>query len=72
MANVKELESTTLSIEVEKGLDKDGNPAYKKKNFSGIKGEAALDNVYAVANAIAGVLEENTRSYFLNETSIIK
>lgn len=33
MAISKELMTTTLSIEVQSGVDKDGNPSYKKKIF---------------------------------------
>lgn len=33
MAVSKELMTTTLSIEVESGVDKDGNPSYKNTHY---------------------------------------
>ena len=72
MASLKTFESKTLSIEVENGVDKDGNPKYRKKNFSNIKEEAVLDNIYAVAEAISPLLNANTGNYFINETSLIQ
>ncbi|NSB15220.1 DUF1659 domain-containing protein [Clostridium beijerinckii] len=69
MAVTKTIDSVSLSIEVQKALDKAGNPIYTKKTFSGIKTDAAPENVYAVADAIKGVMEANTRDYFINESS---
>jgi len=69
MAVTKTIDSISLSIEVQKALDKAGDPIYTKKTFSGIKTDATPDNVYAVADAIKGVMEANTRDYFINESS---
>ncbi len=69
MAVTKTIDSVSLSIEVQKGLDKAGDPIYTKKTFSCIKTDATLENVYAIADAIKGVLEANTRDYFINESS---
>ena len=46
MATSKELKTTTLNIEVQSSVDKDGNPSYKKKNFSGINGDATPETLY--------------------------
>jgi len=69
MAVTKTIDSVSLSIEVQKGLDKAGDPIYTKKTFSGIKTDATPDNVYDVADAIKGVMEAKTRDYFINESS---
>ncbi len=69
MAVTKTIDSVSLSIEVQKALDKAGDPIYTKKTFSSIKTDATHDNVYAVADAIKGVMEANTRDYFINESS---
>ncbi|WP_017210270.1 DUF1659 domain-containing protein [Clostridium beijerinckii] len=69
MAVTKTIDSVSLSIEVEKGLDKTGDPIYTKKTFSGIKTDATPENIYAVADAIKAVMEANTRDYFINESS---
>ena len=71
MAISKELVATTLSIEVQNSVDKDGNPSYKKKNFSGIKSKATPEAVAAVADAIKSVLAASTRSTFINESSVL-
>ena len=70
MAISKELKTTTLSIEVQSGIDKDGNPSYKKKNFSGINGDATP--LVAVADAIKLVLANQTRDTLVNEISILE
>lgn len=69
MAVSKVLNGASLSIEVENGTDKLGNPVYKKKNFSGVKITATPENIFAVATSIAGVLSNTTRDSFINETS---
>ena len=71
MAISKELRTTTLSIEVQSGIDKDGNPSYKKKNFSGIKGNAAPEALVTVADAIRWVLANETRYTLVNEISVL-
>ena len=48
MAITKVLASSALVIEVENGSDKNGAPTYRKKSFAGVKGNAAVENVYAV------------------------
>ena len=72
MAISKELRTTTLSIEVQSGIDKDGNPSYKKKNFSGIKGNAAPEALVTVADAIKLVLAKPTRDTLVNEISVLE
>lgn len=72
MAISKELMTTTLSIEVESGVDKDGNPSYKKKNFSGIKGDATPEALATVADAIKLVLANQTRYTLVNEISMLE
>lgn len=72
MAVNKILETTTLSIEVEKGVDKEGNTLYGKKTFSGIKNNADIEKINAVAEGISSVLNENTRYFYVTETSVIQ
>ena len=71
MAISKELMTTTLSIEVENGVDKDGNPSYKKKNFSAINGDATPEALATVADAIKLVLANETTYTLVNEISIL-
>lgn len=71
MSVTKTIDSVSLSIEVQKGLDKAGDPIYTKKTFASIKSDATADNVYAVADAIKDVLEAKTKDYFINESSTL-
>lgn len=72
MAISKELRATTLSIEVQSSVDKDGNPSYKKKNFSGINSQATPEAIATVADAIKSVLYNSTRYTFINESSVLE
>jgi len=69
MAVNKVLSSTSLSIEVQSGTDAAGLPVFKKKSFSGIKLDAADQNIYDVAVAISGVINNTVRDYYVNNTS---
>jgi len=69
MAVNKQLDSASFFIEVESGTDSTGAATYKKKTFSGIKKDAASENVFNVAEAIKLVLKAGTRDSFMNETS---
>lgn len=69
MAVVKQLNSTSLVLEIENGTDKAGAPVYRKKSFSGVKGDATAEDAYAVAEAMKSVLANGTRDIYLADTS---
>lgn len=69
MAVTKTIDSISLSIEVQKSVDKAGDPVYTKKTFGNVKTDADVQNIYDVAEAIKGILEAKTRDYFINESS---
>ncbi|GEP63132.1 hypothetical protein CBE01nite_09000 [Clostridium beijerinckii] len=69
MAVTKVMNSATLSIEVQKGTDKAGDPIYSKKSFSNVRINADAQNVYEVAEAIKLVLDASTRDSFITESS---
>ena len=71
MAINKVVSTTSLILEIESGVDSKGSTTYKKKSFSGVKANAPLDNVFAVANAISNVLVKSTNDIYLAETSIL-
>ena len=71
MAITKVLASSALVIEVENGSDKNGVPTYRKKSFTGVKGDAAVENVYAVADAVKAVMKKPTRNYYLNDSNLL-
>ena len=72
MAVSKELMTTTLSIEVESGVDNKANISYKKKNFSGINGDATPETLATVADVIRLVLANETRYTLVNEISMLE
>ena len=69
MAVSKVVTGTSMTIEVEKGTDKAGDPIYGKKTFSNLRNNVELQNAYDVATAIKGVLEANSREVALVVTS---
>ena len=71
MALSKLIVSTSLSIEVENGVDASGDPKYTKKTFSDVKSDAALENIYDVAQAIKNVLNASTGETYINTTHSI-
>jgi hypothetical protein len=69
MAVNKIVNGTTLNIEVQKGVDKSGDPLYTKKTFTNIRNDVSEQNAYDVAEAIKAVLEASTRSASLTVSS---
>ena len=69
MAISKSINSTTLNIEVQKGLDKAGVPIYTNKSFANLRDDVDEQNAYDVAEAIKVVLAANTRSTSLTVSS---
>lgn len=69
MAVSKTISETSLSIEVQKGTDKAGDPIFTKKTFANVKTDATPQNIYDVAEAIKAVMSVKTRDYFVNESS---
>ena len=69
---VKKLPTTiSLALEVQNGVDSNGNPKYSKKSFSGVKADSDPANVLAVGTAISEVLANDTNGCYLTETSLI-
>ena len=69
MAVSKIVNGTTLSIEVQKGVDKSGDPLYTKKSFANVRNDVSEQNAYDVAEAIKAVLETSTRNTSLTVAS---
>ena len=69
MAVTKTVSETSLSIEVQKGTDKSGDPIFTKKTFSNVRNDVDEKNAYDVAEAIKAVLEASARSTSLNVSS---
>jgi Protein of unknown function (DUF1659). len=71
MAVEKNASSKSLSIEIQSGTDDSGNPTYSKKSFSNVRTDVDAQKAYDVAEAIKAVLDQPTRSYFLNSASTL-
>jgi hypothetical protein len=69
MAVSKVVNKISLSIEVQKGTDKSGDPIYAKKTFSNLRNDVDEQNAYDVAEAIKAILDASTRSTSLNVSS---
>ena len=69
MAVNKAVESTSVTIEVQNGVDKAGDPIFSKKTFSNVKEDADLQSVYDVADAIKNIMDGETRDTLINVTS---
>lgn len=69
MAVNKTVESTSISIEVQNGQDKVGDPTFAKKTFSNVKEDSDLQAVYDVADAIKNIMDGETRDTLINVTS---
>ncbi len=63
------IDSTSLTIEIQNGVDKAGDAIYSKKNFANIRNDASPDSLYEVAEAIKDVMDAGTRDTFVNVTS---
>ncbi|MGL4772437.1 MAG: DUF1659 domain-containing protein [Clostridium sp.] len=68
MAVTKNLIATSLTMEVESGVDNNGSPVYRKKSFSGVKADATPENCLDIGLAIKNVLGGNAKSISLAET----
>ena len=69
MAVNKAVESTSISIEVQNGTDRAGDPTFTKKTFSNVREAADLQAVYDVADAIKNIMDGATRDTLINVTS---
>ncbi|GGH88695.1 alpha-D-ribose 1-methylphosphonate 5-phosphate C-P lyase [Pullulanibacillus pueri] len=68
-----QMEKTTLALVFDGGADEKGNAVNKRKSFNNVKTDATADQLYAIAEAIAGVqqyplilVERNDTSEILN------
>ena len=71
MAITKDFARSSLIIEVEAGTNSHGSTIYKKKSFAGVKEEATPEDIYAVAEAIKGVMKNPTKDYLINDLSVL-
>ena len=71
MAVKRLVASTSLQLEVQNGVDSDGNPKYTKESFSGWKANAADEDILAVGEAIGDVLLNWANAVYVNSTALV-
>lgn len=69
MAITKLVTGCSLGIEVQKGVDKLGDPIYTKKTFSNVNPSIGADDYFEVASAIEKVLDADCRNYIIIDSS---
>ncbi|MBN1037053.1 MULTISPECIES: DUF1659 domain-containing protein [Clostridium] len=69
MAKIDELVvGCSLTVEVQNGTDKLGDPIYKKKTFSNVNPTVKSEDLFEVATALENVLSADCRNFFKNNT----
>lgn len=71
MAVEKLSTSVSLVLEVQNGVDSDGDPKYTKRSFSGLNSDVASADALAVGTAISKVLENKCSGCYISETSLL-
>ncbi|HHY74248.1 MAG TPA: DUF1659 domain-containing protein [Bacillus bacterium] len=65
------IKSSQLRIEYNQGIDLDGNPIYKTKNYNNLKTTATPDHIQSVALAIANLQQHSIFSVQRNSHYVI-
>lgn len=69
MAKVDEIiTGCSLTMEVENGTDKLGDPIYKKKTFSNVNPNITPENLYEVGTALENVLDAECGNFYKNNS----
>lgn len=55
MAIISVIKDTKLKLQLDGGLNEKGNPIVKSKTFSKVKTDAVNDNLFTVAESLAGL-----------------
>lgn len=66
------IKNSQLRLIFETGVDGEGNPIYRNKNFNNIKTDASADALYAIATALAPLQEHVLSEIERNDTSSLE
>lgn len=66
------LKNSRLRLIFETGVDGEGNPIYRNKNFNNIKTEATADALFAMASVLAPLQEHPLHEVERNDTSSVE
>lgn len=68
---IQEIKSSQLRLVLNVGVDDEGNPIFRNKNFNNVKPSATADNLYAVATSLAAVQEHSLYEVVRNDSSTV-
>ncbi|MNI58210.1 hypothetical protein D3C73_1133120 [compost metagenome] len=71
LAIQKILDTSKITIKVENGFNDAGKAIYRNLGFSGLRADCSVEDLYTLAEAIKGILANNTAEYLLTEISQI-
>ena len=72
MAVTRGSKTTSLSIEIENGMDNKGQTIYKKKTISSVNEQLTDEILYAFAGQVASILSGQHRYYYVNDTAVLQ
>jgi hypothetical protein len=65
------ISDSQLRLVFDMGVDAEGKPVYKNKNFSNIKTTATTDGLFAVAQGLAGLQQYPVTSIERNDKNLL-
>ena len=63
----KDIIKRSLVIVLEDGVNDDGTTKYKNRTYSGIKGDATVDDIFKAGKAISGLFKATVNAILLSE-----
>ena len=63
----KDIIKRSLVIVLEDGINDDGTTKYKNRTYSGIKGDATVDDIFKAGKAVAGLFKATVNAILLSE-----
>ena len=72
MAVTRGSKTTSLSIEIENGMDNKGQTIYKKKTISSVNENLTDEKLHAFAGQVASILSGQHRYYYVNDTAVLQ
>ena len=72
MAVIKTIVSATLQLQLQKGLDAQGNPVLGKMSYRNIKADAGEQEVYDTAVVLSGLQQHSLQNiYRINTNQLV-
>ncbi len=68
---LQEVKSSQLRLVLNIGMDDEGNPIFRYKNFNNVKPEATADSLYAIASSFAALQTHGLYEVVRNDSSTL-